>query len=120
MTLRFDRKNPRFLGGSLGGAELEAGPSITSLADLPKRLSAPMRPLPLICPERTEPQLEEEYAGLREWCETPEGAKHGPARAWFSTGLYLMHRGAWRNGTKIGNWLECDRFERCRWVAYGG
>ncbi len=120
MELRFDRERFQFLEGEVGGSELERMPPIKSLAKFPERLRRPMRPLPLSCPDGAVLRLKEEHAGLTEWCETPERLKHGPARAWFNTGIYLMHRGNWSNGAKTGKWLECDRFERCRRTDYGG
>ena len=68
---------------------------------------------PLDCPAGTTLRLEEEHAGLREWCEDAAGVKQGPARAWFSTGRYLMYRGTFVDGDRDGPWTECDRFERC-------
>ena len=68
---------------------------------------------PLDCPVGTTLRLETEHAGLREWCENAAGVKRGPARAWFSTGRYLMYRGAYVAGERSGRWIECDRFERC-------
>ncbi len=114
LEMRFDRERFAFVEATISGPELERLPPITSLAELPKHLKRPLRPYPLACPRETELRLVEEHAGLLEWCETPEGIKHGPARAWFNTGLYLLHRGAWQYGEKIGEWFECDRFERCR------
>ena len=119
LSLTFDRTSQRFLGATVGGPELETMPPIAYLVDLPKRLTAPIRPDPLTCPNGARLVLEEEHAGLREWCEDGAGIRQGPARAWFSTGRYLMHRGTWRDGEKTGRWFECDRFERCRWVEYG-
>lgn len=120
LSLHFDRATQRFRSATLGGPELEAMPPITALADLPKRLAAPIRPYPLTCPDGTRLVLEEEHAGLREWCEDASGRKQGPGRAWFSTGRYLMHRGAWRDDARTGRWFQCNRFERCRWVDYSG
>ena len=118
LVLTFDTQTHAFRGGTLGGPELEQLPPITSLAELPGRLSAGIRPYPLDCPADTTLRLEEEYAGLREWCEDAAGVKQGPARAWFSTGRYLMSRGAYVAGEKDGRWIECDRFERCAVWTY--
>jgi hypothetical protein len=118
LVLRFDRETFRFIGGSIGGPELELAPPIESLAELPARLSEAQRPYPLDCREGTTLRLEEEHAGLREWCEDAAGVKQGPARAWFSTGRYLMYRGAYRGGERNGPWFECDRFERCGHKRY--
>jgi hypothetical protein len=120
LVLRFDRDTHAFSGGSIGGPELEQGPPITSLAELPARLSEAHRPYPLDCPEGTALRLREEHAGLFEWCEGAEGVKQGPARAWFSTGRYLMYRGGFVAGERHGPWFECDRFERCRNLRYVG
>jgi hypothetical protein len=68
---------------------------------------------PLDCPAGTTLRLEEEHAGLREWCEDAAGVKQGPARAWVRTGRYLMYRGTFVDGDRDGPWTECDRFERC-------
>lgn len=120
LVLRFDRGTFRFLGGIIVGLELEAGPPLASLAELPDRFGEGMRPYPLGCPEGTSLTLEEEHAGLREWCEDSAGVKQGPARAWFSTGYYLMYRGTYRDGERDGAWFECDRFERCARRHYIG
>ena len=95
-------------------------PPITSLAELPRRLIQGIRAYPLDCPDGTKLQMEAEHAGLREWCEDAAGVKHGPARAWFSTGRYLMYRGAYLEGVRTGPWTECDRFERCVLKRYLG
>jgi hypothetical protein len=118
LVLTFDRETYAFRGGTLGGPELEKMPPIASLAELPGRLKEAIRPLPLDCPGGTQLKLEEEYAGLREWCEDAAGVKQGPARAWFSTGRYLMYRGAYLEGERDGRWIECDRFERCQVRTY--
>jgi hypothetical protein len=118
LVLTFDRKTHAFIGGTLGGSELERMPPITSLAELPGRLSAGIRPYPLDCPEGTTPRLEEEHAGQREWCEDAAGLKQGPARAWFSTGRYLMYRGVHVAGERDGRWIECNRFEQCAVRTY--
>jgi len=113
LVLTFDRKTHIFLGGTLDGPELERMPPITSLTELPRRLSEGTRPTPLDCPDGGTLRLEEEHAGLREWCENAAGVKQGPARAWFSTGRYLMYKGVYVAGERSGRWIECDRFERC-------
>lgn len=120
LVLTFDRKTYTFLSGTLGGPELERMPPITSLAELPGRLTQGIRPYPLDCPDGATLHLEEEYAGLREWCEDAAGVKTGPARAWFSTGRYLMYRGAYLAGERTGPWTECDRFEHCVLKRYLG
>jgi hypothetical protein len=113
LVLRFDRESHGFLGGSYDGPELESRPGIASLAELPGRLTEAARPYPLHCAAGTNLRLREEYAGLIEWCEDSAGLRQGPARAWFSTGRYLMYRGAFRDDLREGPWFECDRFERC-------
>jgi hypothetical protein len=118
LVLTFDRETHAFLGGALGGPELERMPPITSLTELPGRLSEGIRPYPLDCPDAMTLHLREEYAGLFEWCEDVAAVKLGPARAWFNTGRYLMYRGAYLDGEKDGRWIECARFERCKVRSY--
>ncbi len=36
-----------------------------------------------------------------------------PYRSWFSTGIYLMGRGEYKDGAITGDWIECSRFETC-------
>jgi len=92
---------------------------VDGLAELPRLLTTPMRLRPLACPGGTASKLKVNNAGLREWCEDAEGRRQGPYRSWFSTGLYLMERGQYRNGAKTGEWIECSRFEICEFKDYG-
>lgn len=90
------------------------------LAELAGVLHEPLALTQLACPEGTTPRELREDAGLREWCETPEGRMRGPARSWFRAGVYLMEKGEYdANGRMHGTWLECDRFERCRSIPHG-
>ncbi len=98
--------------------ELEGEFPIDSLASLPRLLRRGMRPFPLTCPANTQAKFRESYAGLFEWCEDASGKEQGPARAWFSTGIYLLHRGQYAGGEKVGDWIECNRFERCAFNSY--
>lgn len=118
LHLEFERDSLAFRGGVLSSAELEGTFAVETPAVLAKLLKRGMRPFPLTCPSNTNLKLHESYAGLFEWCEDSGGAKHGPARAWFSTGIYLLHRGQYTEGAKTGDWTECDRFERCKFNTY--
>lgn len=117
VALTFDVETNAFLGGFVGGPELERV-QMRSLAEMEHRLTQAIRPYPLDCPGDTTLRLREEHAGLIEWCEDGAGVKQGPARAWFSTGRYLMHRGGYQDGERDGSWFECDRFERCKRTRY--
>ena len=57
LVLIFDLETNTFVGGSLGAPDMEPMPPITSLAELPRRLTAPIRPFPLDCPEGTRLRL---------------------------------------------------------------
>jgi hypothetical protein len=118
LHLEVEQDSLAFRGGTLSAAELEGEFTLEFLANLPKLLRRGMRPFPLTCPAGTDLRLRESYAGLFEWCEDGGGARQGPARAWFSTGIYLMHRGQYADGNKSGDWTECDRFERCAFNTY--
>lgn len=118
LRLEFERDSLAFRGGVLSATELEGTFAVETLAALPNLLKRGMRPFPLTCPTDTELKLRESYAGLFEWCENADGAHHGPARTWFSTGIYLLNRGQYANGEKTGDWTECDRFERCAFNRY--
>lgn len=113
ILLEFAPDGFAFRGGLMSATELEGVFQFDSLAALPDLARRAMRPFPLDCPPGTILQLRESYAGLFEWCEDESGSAQGPARAWFSTGIYLMHRGQYTDGAKSGTWLECTRFERC-------
>ena len=76
-------------------------------------MKKPLRPFPLVCPGGTQLHLREEFAGQFEWCEDAQGLKQGPYRSWFSTGIYLMARGQFRDDENVGEWLICTRFESC-------
>ncbi|NKB49992.1 MAG: hypothetical protein GKS02_11610 [Alphaproteobacteria bacterium] len=118
LHLEFDSNSLAFRGGAMAAEELEGDFPIEALSALPNLLRRGMRPFPLTCPENTNLKLRESYAGLFEWCEDTEGTQQGPARAWFSTGIYLLHRGQYADGRKVGDWTECDRFERCAFNSY--
>ena len=55
-------------------------------------------------------------AGRDEFCELllPGSLKvrDGPSQWWFSEG-HLGDKGAYEKGRKVGQWKECDRFDRC-------
>ena len=118
LHLEFERADLAFRGGVMSSAELEGTFAVKALAGLSKLLKRGMRPFPLICPANTKLKLRESYAGLFEWCEDADGTRQGPARTWFSTGIYLLNRGQYADGTKTGAWTECDRFERCKFNNY--
>ena len=118
LHLEFERDSLAFRVGIMSSAELEGTFGVESLASLPKLLKRGMRPFPLTCPADTKLNLRESYAGLFEWCEDANGTRQGPARSWFSTGIYLLDRGQFADGKKVGAWTECDRFERCKFNNY--
>ena len=118
LRLVFARDSLAFRGGVMSAAELEGEFAVASLTALPKLLKRGMRPFPLACPANTALKLRESYAGLFEWCEDAGGESQGPTRAWFSTGIYLMYRGQYINDRKTGDWIECNRFERCAFNSY--
>ncbi len=118
LRLIFERDSQAFRGGFMSASQLEGKFAIKSLAALPKLLKRAMRPFPLACPQNAKRKLRESYAGLFEWCEDSDGIRQGPARAWFSTGIYLLYRGQYADDEKIGDWIECDRFERCAFNTY--
>ncbi len=114
MELLFDKDGAIYRGGAVFAAELEGTIHVEHLPELHKALRKPLRPYPLVCPSGTTLKLKEEYAGLYEWCEDGQGRKQGPYRSWFSTGIYLMQVGAYKDDARFGAWIECSRFERCK------
>lgn len=114
LRLEFDAEGLRFRGGRLDAPDAEHPLVLERLSELPDRLTDPIRLEPVQCPNGARAKLRESYAGLHVWCENAAGRKHGPARSWFSTGRYLMSRGRYKNGERIGEWIECSRFEHCR------
>lgn len=114
LWLEFDSAGPRFLGGRMDAPDAERPIPVDRLSELADRLGDPIRLNPLDCPDGTRPRLAESAAGLRLWCEDAAGRMHGPARSWFNAGRYLMSRGRYEAGERVGRWIECDRFERCR------
>jgi hypothetical protein len=117
--LLFDRRSLTFRGGEILSPDLDRRLDVPFLADLPALLKKAIRVRPLKCPPETDRKLKEEYAGLYEWCEDGQGRRQGPYRSWFSTGLYLMEKGEYKNGGKTGEWTECNRFEICVSRSYG-
>lgn len=117
-SLQFDAAEGTFRFAALWSSSGEFQREVDPPSELANRLGAPIALAPLGCPEGTTGRERPSYAGLFEWCEDGEGEKHGPARSWFSTAVYLMERGVWRHGVKAGPWIECDRFERCARLDY--
>ena len=118
LRLVFERDSLAYRDGVMWAPELEGLFAVASLTDLAKLLKRAMRPFPLDCPVNTTLKLRESYAGLFEWCEYAGGVRQGPARTWFSTGIYLLDRGQYLDGEKTGEWIECNRFERCAFNTY--
>ncbi len=118
VRLEFETESLRFRGGRLDAPDAEQPLPVETLADLPDTLTEPIRLRPVDCPEGTRGRLRENGAGVHAWCESADGRRHGPARSWYSTGRYLMSRGRYQDGERVGEWIECDRFERCRRVSY--
>jgi len=118
MDLMFHVRDLRFRGGTVFSEELEGTISLKTLSGLEPALKKPLRAFPLQCPQGTALKVEEQHAGVREWCEDSQGRKQGPYRAWFSTGIYLMHRGSYRDDARTGEWIECSRFESCLSKTY--
>lgn len=113
LRLAFDWESLAFRNGAVFSPDLESPLEIAALSDLPASLKRAMRPWPLNCPPGTTLKLREEYAGLYEWCADAAGKKQGPYRSWFSTGLYLMEKGAYEDDARTGHWVTCNRFETC-------
>lgn len=111
--LQFFADDGAFRSASLWSSSGELEREVDPPSELANLLRAPIALTPLTCPEGTTLRERPENAGLFEWCEDSDGRKQGPARSWFSTGVYLMERGAWRGDARTGAWIECDRFERC-------
>lgn len=109
---------PRFLGGTVEAPDGATPQAIQSLAALPRRLAAPMRPNPLDCPHNTRNMLRDTSDAVQEWCIDNAGRRQGPARSWYSTGRYLMWRGRYQDDKRAGLWTLCDRSERCRTRPY--
>ena len=118
LRLLFDRESLAFRGGTIFSPDLESVLDVAFLSDLPPLLRKAMRVWPLQCPPGTALKVKEEYAGLYEWCEDGEGRKQGPYRSWFSTGIYLMDKGKYKDDAKTGEWTECNRFETCMYKNY--
>ncbi len=118
MELLFDEDGAIYRGGAVFAAELEGIIRVARLSELERALKKPLRPYPLVCPSGTTLKLREEYAGVYEWCEDGQGKKQGPYRSWFSTGIYLMQMGAYKDDARFGPWIECNRFERCESKDY--
>lgn len=61
------------------------------------------------------------YAGREEYCEVVKPGllvfKDGPYRSWFSEG-HPGSSGQYLMGRQVGEWKECDRFDRCRQHKY--
>ena len=112
-TLQFSVSDGAFRSASLWSPSGALDRDVDAPSALANRLREPIALEPLNCPEHTFRREQPSYAGLFEWCEDSDGRKQGPARSWFSTGVYLMEQGVWRNDVKTGSWIECDRFERC-------
>ncbi len=119
MELSFDKDTAIYRGGTVFSEALEGTVRVERLSRLDRALKKALRPYPLVCPKDAAFKLKEEYASLYEWCEDDLGRKQGPYRSWFSTGIYLMQAGAYEDGAKTGQWIECSRFERCEKKNYG-
>lgn len=113
LELSFDSESLSLRAGAILSPDLETPRNVAALSDLPALLVEPIRPKPLECPPATARHRKEEHAGSVEWCEEVGGRKQGPYRSWYSTGVYLMEKGEYRDGSKAGEWTECSRFERC-------
>jgi len=118
VRLLFERESLAFRGGEISSPGAESGLAVRTLAELPQLLKAAMRLRPLACPNGTIVKSKENNAGLNEWCEDAKGRRQGPYRSWFSTGIYLMAKGQYRNDRKTGDWVECSRFEVCEFRTY--
>ena len=117
ISLAFLEHPTQLRSGLMVSPETDSIMSVDHLEEVPQLLAAPLTLTPLICPTDTTMRTQPNDAGLDEWCEGEQG-RHGPGRSWFSTGIYLMAKGSYRHGLKIGHWIECDRFERCSEKLY--
>ena len=62
---------------------------------------------PLSCPTPAELEVLSGEKGRIEYCATPDGALHGPAREWYPNGAQRTSDN-WRDGKKHGRWLVFD------------
>jgi hypothetical protein len=73
------------------------------------------------CPDGTVCQDVRRDAGRAEFCERllPGSLKvqDGPSRSWYSQG-HPGTEGTYSKGRKVGEWKECDRFDRCQDRVY--
>ena len=118
LRLLFDGQTLAYLGGAIFSPDLKGVLDVPSLSNLPALLKEAMRIVPLQCGQGTAAKLKREYAGLYEWCEDGHGRRQGPYRSWFSTGIYLMDKGQYEDDGKVGEWIECNRFETCAYKDY--
>lgn len=108
-----------YRAGLLTSPSARVGVAIPRLDELPAALTKAIELEPLACPAGTIRRERRQDAGLYEWCErSSDATRDGPARSWFSIGIYLMEKGSYTDGAKHGPWLECSRFERCRTVRH--
>lgn len=119
LTLLFDAETLDYRSGLVLSKELYGRLDLPSLKDVTAALKKPLQLIPLTCEDGTTLKLKQEYAGLFEWCEDELGRKQGPYRSWFSTGIYLLKRGQFKDDVEVGDWIECDRFENCRLETFG-
>lgn len=73
------------------------------------------------CPPGTTYRDIREDAGRQEFCERQlPGSlkvKDGPFRSWFSEG-HPGDEGTYRDAREIGQWRECNRFDKCSQVTH--
>ncbi len=73
------------------------------------------------CPSGTVYRDLRQDAGRKEFCESllPGSLRvnDGPFRSWYSEG-HPGFQGHYRNGRQVGEWTECDRFDRCKHAVY--
>lgn len=101
-----------------------ASPDIAStvefawLGDIPAMLLDPLALRPVTCFAGDDILSVEKDAGLSETCRKDDGTLHGSHRSWFSKGLYLMEQGVFLEGQRAGDWIVCDRLEKCKIERY--
>lgn len=118
VRLEFDGRALRFRGGRMEDPEAEQPVPVERLSELAHRLAEPIRLRPPECPDGARARLREGQTAVYLWCENAAGEKHGPARSWYHPGRRLKARGRYENGRRVGRWIECDLFERCRTVYH--
>lgn len=70
---------------------------------------------PIECPAETQPRREKKPSkgslkAAREWCELPDGSRHGPYRDYDGRST-IRERGTYERGKKVGVWITVGKFQ---------